>query len=429
MDKTPVQEYKLLRICLACNFSAALVFMVLIWKFFPAESLPGIYAILAVTLLYSGVLYRWANPRNHRLVALIFLGLLVLLDTTALLLHPPQYRLIVYLLLSTFIIVFNVLLVGWPELLVTGPILWLWAGAVMAWPASGLRAAMQNLGMDATFATAAVMIYGALILILGTGLVQVKRRTEGQLRFINQNLNRLVAEKAEQIRRADQLASLGIMAAGLTHEINSPLSVLKVYCHSLEKGLPPEKQKQVLGIMHNNITRIERITKNFLSFAREEKPKKEWIDIRQVLKGSLEMATHLKRFRNLRMETDLAADLPLIFADQHKLDQVFVNLLNNACDVLAGQDGRLDIRCFLRGREIIIQFQDNGRGIKAEHLPHIFTPFFTTKERGHGTGLGLSISFGIIQEHGGTIGVESRENAGTTFTIRLPVPEPPAQPA
>jgi signal transduction histidine kinase len=119
--------------------------------------------------------------------------------------------------------------------------------------------------------------------------------------------------------------------------------------------------------------------------------------------------------------------VPPILGDQHRLSQVFVNLLNNARDAMQS-GGSLTVQYFCEGKEIVIRFKDTGHGIKAEDLKHIFTPFFTTKETGQGTGLGLSISYGIIQEHGGSLEVDSREGAGTTFTIRLPLPPPEAMP-
>jgi signal transduction histidine kinase len=225
-----------------------------------------------------------------------------------------------------------------------------------------------------------------------------------------------------ELMQSEHLAALGKMAASLAHEINNPLAGIKLYIELLEQNLAaPEKRRQIFATLENSITRIDRIIKNFLSFARQDQPQKEWIDICSVLQGTLDMAANFKQFHQIHIATDFAKDIPLLSADQYRLAQVFVNLLNNASDAMAEAGGRLKISCQHDGKEVFIRFQDTGKGIKQEDLPHIFTPFFTTKVRGHGTGLGLSTSYGIIREHGGSLEVESREGQGCTFTIRLPL--------
>jgi signal transduction histidine kinase len=183
----------------------------------------------------------------------------------------------------------------------------------------------------------------------------------------------------------------------------------------------PEAPK-IFNVLKDNIQRIDHIIKSFLTFGRQEKPTKEWIDVQTVLKNTLELATNLRQFDQIEICTEFAADVPAILGDQHRLTQVFVNLLNNARDAMAERGGRLTISYERDGNELRIKFKDTGKGISAQDLKNIFTPFFTTKEPGKGTGLGLSISYGIIQEHGGSLDVESREGMGTTFTIRLVIP-------
>jgi len=221
---------------------------------------------------------------------------------------------------------------------------------------------------------------------------------------------------------SDHMAALGKMAASLAHEVNNPLTGIKLHLELMQQNPGnPENQRGFYTVVSDNLSRIDRIIKSFLSFSRQEKPERELTDIREVLNNTLELAGNVKPFRHIFLTTKYSQELPRILVDKHRLAQVFVNLLNNANDAMAEQGGKLCISCQQETREIVIRFQDTGEGIKQEELKNIFEPFYTTKEKGHGTGLGLSVSYGIIKEHGGSLLVESCEGRGSTFIVRLPI--------
>jgi len=560
VSNLPSQEFKLFRICLGVNFAAALIFLPLQHFFISPSAQAAMTAIYVACMVSSFILYRSITPGNLRLGAVLLIAFLLAADTLALWMQPPAYKALSFVLVYTFIIVFNLMLVAWPEVVVLDAVLLMTAAGLMFWPASGFAASVKFYGLNVTFAATVALIYFTLLLTLGTALVEVKRRTEQQLRYMNENLNRLVEEKVSEIQRADrearqyqeqvekilryspvgvvitderfnflysndvhfklpaksgnmseaasgalplsvlkdmlaeayaktclngeenllgqrleysgeggqkilhysfirvklwgetgeatrlvliteditreemlrrklihadQLASMGKMAANLAHELGNPLSVIKIYAEFLEQGIAdPQKRQEVFEIIRNNLGRINRIIKSILSFARQEKPRKDWVDMQTVLKTTLDMTTHFRHFRNIRIHTEYERDLPQLLVDQHRLAQVFVNLLNNARDAMEEKGGDLYVRCRLEGDEVLVEFQDTGNGIRENNLQNIFTPFFTTKERGLGTGLGLSISYGIVQEHGGRIEVQSREGDGSTFVVHLPVSAP-----
>lgn len=226
----------------------------------------------------------------------------------------------------------------------------------------------------------------------------------------------------ERLVQTNQLAEMGKMAAGLVHEINNPLQGIKLNLGLLELGLATdEKRKQVFSNLDEGVNRINRITRSFLSFARQERPKRQWTRLPTLLHDTLNMACNFKQLYDIHIQFECGEDIPAVSVDRSRMEIVFVNLLNNACDAMAEKGGELHISCGHDATHVIIRFQDTGKGIKQEDLPKIFIPFFTTKERGFGTGLGLATSYGIIREHGGTMEVESREGAGATFIIRLPI--------
>lgn len=226
----------------------------------------------------------------------------------------------------------------------------------------------------------------------------------------------------EKLVQTNQLAEMGKMAAGLVHEINNPLQGIKLNLGLLELGLvADEKRKQVFSNLDEGVGRINRITRSFLSFARQERSQRQWTKLPTLLHDTLNMACNFKQLYDIHIQLECGDDIPAVSVDRSRMEIVFVNLLNNACDAMADKGGELKITCFHDDVHVVIRFQDTGRGIKQEDLPKIFVPFFTTKERGFGTGLGLATSYGIVREHGGALEVESREGAGATFTIRLPI--------
>ncbi len=225
----------------------------------------------------------------------------------------------------------------------------------------------------------------------------------------------------EKLMRTEHMAEMGKMAANLAHEVNNPLAGIKLYLELLEQGIEDDgKRKRIFTILDTSIARIDKIIKGFLTFSRQEKARKDQINLAAVMKETLDIAVGFKPLHHIDIDINLSKDLPFVAADRYKMGQVFLNLINNAKDAMP-QGGRLQISARREEDHIVLVFADNGMGIKKEDVPHVFTPFYTTKERGHGTGLGLSTCYGIIQDHGGTIDVSSREGVGTTFTIKIPI--------
>ncbi|MCD4814364.1 ATP-binding protein [bacterium] len=560
MDKSLTQEFKLLKISLLVTFLAALSVWPLEAFFVPVEKRFLIYGVILFSLVYSVALFLNIRQKKCQLCAYIFILCHLAADSVAVVVHAPQYLMATFVITYTFIIIFNVILVAWPAVAILDALIFIAALGIVYIPQSGFLKSLESQGLDASFTISAILIYFAMIIILGTGMIVVKRRTENQLRDLNLTLNKRVKEKIEEYKQANlaarqsqvqlesilrnipvgvviideslkllysngvhfrfaflagtlkeqpgselplemlteqfirpkaamllekgedliglrmeyttlegtkkiirysyvcvkltdepgditrlvliteditreenirnklvqtnHLAGMGKMAASLVHEVNNPLTGIKLNLELLEYGLArPDKREQVFYALSEGVTRIDRIIKSFLSFARQDQPKKQTVDIHAVLQETLTMAVNFKQFHRVHIETFFAKDIPKISADRYRLEQVFINLLNNSCDAMAQKDGYLKIITSVKENKIVVKFEDNGIGIKKEDLQNIFTPFFTTKERGHGTGLGLATSYGIVNEHGGSVEVESREGVGTIFTILLPVQE------
>jgi len=178
-----------------------------------------------------------------------------------------------------------------------------------------------------------------------------------------------------------------------------------------------------LELIAKSAHRCHKIVENLLSFARQHPPERKLIGPKETVIEVLEIMNYDLRTSNIKVVRDFQENLPPIMADAHQLQQVFINILSNARQALQPfrTDGGIVVRLRTAGPTIQIEFQDNGPGIRPEHLSRIFDPFFTTKPVGKGTGLGMSLSYGIIHEHGGQISVRSELGAGATFLIELPV--------
>jgi len=241
-----------------------------------------------------------------------------------------------------------------------------------------------------------------------------------------------VAKKTEEIRRGqeqlihtEKLASLGRMAAGVAHEINSPLTGIVTFAHLMLKRIPPENKmdREDLEVIIEQAERCSKIIKGLLGFSRAIPAERTDIDINDTIRHALEIIQNQAKFHNIKIITDLSPDLPLIVGDASQLQQVFMNLLINAADAMNDR-GQITIATRLTTEEdkefIEIEFTDTGPGIPEEHMGKLFEPFFTTKPVGKGTGLGLAVSHGIVRKHGGHIKVKSAPGKGTSFFIRLP---------
>jgi two-component system NtrC family sensor kinase len=227
------------------------------------------------------------------------------------------------------------------------------------------------------------------------------------------------------------MAALGKMAAGIAHEINNPLAVIGekagwikdlLKMEDFSKSENFQEYADAVNKIEQHINRAKTITHRLLGFARRMEPVTERVNINTVLDESVAFLENEARYRNIDIQVDYAADLPLITSDSSQLQQVFLNILNNAIDAIA-KEGEINIKSkhIAKNNEIRIEINDNGPGIPKDVVTKIFDPFFTTKEVGKGTGLGLSISYSIVEKLGGRMMVASEEGKGTTFTIYLPV--------
>ena len=225
----------------------------------------------------------------------------------------------------------------------------------------------------------------------------------------------------KHIGRAEKLASVGRLSAGIAHEINNPLTGILTFAHLLrDKENMTEEDKSDLQVIISETTRVSEIVSGLLDFARERPSRKELLDINEVVERTLRLVSSQKQMERVTVRQDLAPELPCINGDANQLEQVLLNLALNSIEAMPG-GGILSIATLARGSRVIIKVSDTGCGIKEEHLDEVFEPFFSTKPVGTGTGLGLSVSYGIIEQHGGNLEAESEEGKGTTMTIILPV--------
>jgi len=224
----------------------------------------------------------------------------------------------------------------------------------------------------------------------------------------------------QQIGRSEKLASIGRLAAGIAHEINNPLTGVLTFAHLLrDKESTSKEDRQDLDIIINETARAGDIVRGLLDFAREKTPVKESLDLNHVIDQTIRLIRKQKELEQISIEEDLREGLPNITGDENQLQQVLLNVLLNACEAMP-RGGRLTISTSAQDGSVLIKVVDTGCGIKKEHLEQVFEPFFSTKPVGKGTGLGLSVSYGIVEQHGGSLEIESEEGSGTTVTIVLP---------
>jgi signal transduction histidine kinase len=226
------------------------------------------------------------------------------------------------------------------------------------------------------------------------------------------------------------MASLGKLAAGIAHEINNPLGGILIYSSLMMEDLPAEDPKKGdLARIVQEAGRCKEIVKSLLEFARQTEPKMEPTDINRAITEGLFFLEHQALFHNIQIIKRLDPDLPLTAGNAGQLKQVFMNIIVNAAEAMHGS-GTLTIATSVAPdpKSILVEFTDTGEGIPEENLTRIFDPFFTTKDVGKGTGLGLATSYGIVEGHGGKIGVKSKVGEGTTFTIELTI-HPGAHPS
>jgi len=223
----------------------------------------------------------------------------------------------------------------------------------------------------------------------------------------------------QQLLTSEKLASIGLLSAGVAHEINTPLTGISSYVQMLQKKVSDEHFSGLLNKIEAQTDRVSRIVKNLLTFARNPSDLSfQRVDLRDNLQEIISLIEYKLKAMSIVLETDLAPVAP-IWAQGERLQQVFINIILNALDAMPN-GGRLRLELAETPAEAVIAISDSGTGIKEQHLPRIFDPFYTTKGVGKGTGLGLSISYAIVNEHEGRIEVQSEMGKGTKFTIFLP---------
>ncbi|HWW77928.1 MAG TPA: ATP-binding protein, partial [Pyrinomonadaceae bacterium] len=262
--------------------------------------------------------------------------------------------------------------------------------------------------------------------------VELKSNDEvGLLAASFNEMSRKMAEDIERLRsmseqlvRSEKLAAAGALAAGVAHEVNNPLASISSLIQILQsRPLTPENEpeaREMLRLASTQIDRISQVLRDMMDFARRRAPERAPLDVARVVESSLRLASFDKAFKRLRVTTDFDEGVPQVEGDADQLQQVFLNLLLNARDAMP-EGGELFVNVLFDGQDnsVVVEFTDEGHGISAEALPHIFDPFYTTKRSG--AGLGLAVCYAIVTAHGGGVTVEpNADAAGTTARVRLP---------
>ncbi len=263
---------------------------------------------------------------------------------------------------------------------------------------------------------------------IGTAISKAKTFKEASDRALElESLYENLQSAQSQLIQSEKLASLGQLVSSIAHEINNPLTPILGYSQLLisQSSVDPVKQDKFLGVIHESAEKVKRIVENLLSFARTDKPNREYTDINKIVEKAVEFREYQLGVENIEIQRDYDSELPKTMADANQMQQVFTNIILNAYYAMVNGEngsGRLTVStCSDDEKELKIMISDNGPGIEEEVLKKIFDPFFTTKPLGIGTGLGLSVSYGIVKEHQGEIVVDTELGKGTKFTVILPV--------
>jgi PAS domain S-box-containing protein len=228
----------------------------------------------------------------------------------------------------------------------------------------------------------------------------------------------------EELMQSKKLASIGELVSGVAHELNNPLTIIMGYSQLLiSEQVLREKHRDMAQKVMDAAGRSKRIVENLLAFARKKKLKKHEFDINEILESTLIIREHNFTVNNIRITRNYEEPLPPVYGDSHQIQQVFLNLINNAFDAMfaANREGTLAVKTVGKHDMIVIEIADTGPGIPEAIREKIFDPFFTTKEVGKGTGLGMSLSYGIVKEHGGRIYLDKTYRKGAKFVVEFPV--------
>ncbi len=272
-----------------------------------------------------------------------------------------------------------------------------------------------------------------------TGIYKHRLQHQGRSLILNVSITPLVGKSGERIGRlllfddvtqrermeeqmsqTEKLTSLGLLAAGVAHEVNTPLAVISNYIQMLAKGMPDgDPRHSIIEKIVKQTFRASEIVNNLLNFSRTGAGELADVDLNRLVEETLSLVAHPLKTSQIRVVKQLSDGLPPVRGSANKLQQVFLNLFLNARDAMP-TGGMLEVRTAAHNGSVEIEIVDTGNGIPREHIHKIFDPFFTTKATGHGTGLGLSVSYGIIKEHAGRIDVRSTPGRGTSFHVEFP---------
>ena len=249
-------------------------------------------------------------------------------------------------------------------------------------------------------------------------LVGKDKQVLGRLLILNDLSERVSLE--DQLVQAEKLSSIGLLAAGVAHEVNTPLAVISSQAQMLMKQMPLEDSRtRILEKVIKQAFRASEIVNNLLKFSRVSGREFVDLDLNKVIRETLSLAEPMLRSSKISVNVQLASSLPSTSGNQGKLQQVFMNLILNARDAMP-RGGELTVATECENSTVHVEFSDTGVGISPEDLKKIFDPFFTTKSTSRGTGLGLAVTYGIIHEHAGKIQVESQIGHGTSFRLEFP---------
>ena len=273
------------------------------------------------------------------------------------------------------------------------------------------------------------------------------RHSHAELRDLARTLEQKVEKRTQELQRAqaqtvrgEKLASVGLLASGVAHELNNPLTGILTFSHLLRRKMPDSSpDAEDMDLVIRETKRCAAIIKRLLDFAREKQPEKKFNDINQIIEDTVRIVERPAHLRDIEITMDLDRKLPPIWIDADQIKQVIMNMIVNAQHAVE-QTGSIAIRT-RRAAEprpspqaaepvpmVEISIVDTGCGIPEKNLRRIFDPFFTSKDVGKGTGLGLSVSHGIVEAHGGIIEVQSKVGEGSTFSVFLPLAPPAAGP-
>jgi len=220
--------------------------------------------------------------------------------------------------------------------------------------------------------------------------------------------------------QAEKLSSIGLLAAGVAHEVNTPLAVITSQAQMLAKQLPPEDpHSPTLEKIIKQSFRASEIVNSLLKFSRVSESEHTELDLNKLIRETLSLVEPMLRASKISLHAQLDPGVPPVYGNYGKLQQVFMNLIMNARDAMP-RGGELSLATVSENGSVQVEVADSGVGIPADHLDKIFDPFFTTKANNRGTGLGLAVSYGIIREHAGKIRVNSTIGKGSSFRLEFP---------